>query len=57
MIEIDLDKSKKYLLACSSGPDSMALFYLLVKNGYDFACAIVNYHIRKESDEEVASLV
>ena len=57
MIHLNLDKEKKYLLACSFGPDSMALFHLLVKNKYNFACAIVNYHLREESDDEVEGLV
>lgn len=57
MIQLKLDKTKKYLLACSYGPDSMALFYLLKKDGYNFDCAIVNYHLRKESSEEVNGLL
>ena len=57
MIQLNLDKNKKYLLACSFGPDSMALFYLLQSQGYKFDCAIVNYHLRKESDSEVEGLV
>ena len=57
MIKLNLDKNKKYLLACSFGPDSMALFHLLQENGYIFDCAIVNYHLRKESDFEVESLI
>lgn len=51
-----LDKDKKYLLACSFGPDSMAAFYLLLQGGYNFEVAIVNYHLRIESDEEVLGL-
>lgn len=57
MIKINLDKKKKYLLACSFGPDSMALFHLLRVNGYNFDCAIVNYHLRNESNFEVDQLV
>lgn len=56
MIHLNLDKEKRYLLACSFGPDSMALFHLLIKNKYNFACAIVNYHLRDESDSEVINL-
>lgn len=55
-MHLNLDKEKRYLLACSFGPDSMALFHLLVKNKYNFACAIVNYHLRDESDSEVINL-
>lgn len=57
MNQLKLDKKKNYLLACSYGPDSMALFYLLKSQGYKFDCAIVNYHLREESDKEVADLL
>ena len=57
MNRLTLDKKHKYLLACSYGPDSMALFHLLVSEGYDFDCAIVNYHLRKESDFEMNGLI
>ena len=57
MSKLKLDKSKKYLLACSFGPDSMALFHMLQIEGYNFDCAIVNYHLRKESDSEVDGLL
>ena len=56
MNRFNLEKNKNYLLACSYGPDSMALFYLLKEKGYKFECAIVNYHLRKESDSEVEGL-
>jgi len=56
MTSLNLEKNKKYLLACSFGPDSMALFHLLVRNKYNFACAIVNYHLREESNSEVFEL-
>ena len=52
----DLDKNKKYLLACSYGPDSMALFYLLLQQGYKFDVSIINYHLREESSNEVKGL-
>lgn len=57
MIKLNLDKKLNYLLACSYGPDSMSLFCLLKSQGYSFDCAIVNYHLRKESDEEVKNLI
>lgn len=53
---LDLDKNKKYLLACSYGPDSMALFAVLIKEKYSFGVAHVNYHLRKESDDEEKGL-
>ena len=57
MNKLNLDKNLKYLLACSFGPDSMALFNMLVKEGFNFDAAIVNYHLRKESDSEVKGLL
>ena len=53
---LNLDINKKYLLACSFGPDSMALFHILLENGYHFDVAHVNYHLRKESNEEQTRL-
>lgn len=52
MLKINLDKNKKYILACSYGPDSMALFDLLLKNNYDFVVCFLNYKTRLESDIE-----
>lgn len=49
---LNLDKNKKYLLACSYGPDSMALFHMLLNEGYYFEVAHVNYHFREESNLE-----
>ena len=57
MNDLSLEKSKRYLLACSFGPDSMALFYMLANQGYSFDCAIVNYHLREESNSEVEGLI
>lgn len=54
---LTLDKNKKYLLACSYGPDSMALFFMLKNEGYIFDAALVNYHLRKESDDEMNRFV
>ena len=53
---LSLDKNQKYLLACSHGPDSMALFYILKEEGYKFAVAHVNYHLREESNLEQEQL-
>lgn len=47
---------KKYLLACSFGPDSMALFRMLLDEGYVFDVAHVNYHLREESNQEEFNL-
>lgn len=48
-VMLNLDKNSYYLLACSYGPDSMALFNMLLEEGYKFDVAFVNYHLRKES--------
>lgn len=42
------------LLAFSGGGDSTALFFLLLEHSIVFDIAIVNYHTRPQSDEEVA---
>jgi len=55
-MRINLDKNKKYLLACSFGPDSMALFTILLINNFNFEVAHINYHMRQESDQESAQL-
>jgi len=41
------------LLAFSGGVDSSALFFWLLEKNIDFDIAIVNYHTRETSDEEV----
>ncbi|OQC10996.1 MAG: tRNA(Ile)-lysidine synthase [Tenericutes bacterium ADurb.Bin087] len=51
-MQINLNLEHKYLLACSYGPDSMALFSLLLTNGYNFAVAHVNYGLRGEESEK-----
>ena len=43
---------KTYLLACSYGPDSMALFDKLYKAKVKFVVCFVNYHKRKEAEQE-----
>lgn len=52
-----LEKNKLYLLACSYGPDSMALFHMLLKGGFRFIVVHVNYQMRGEhSDQEAKDL-
>ena len=48
-------KSGRNLLAFSHGVDSTALFYLLDEAGVKFDIAIVNYNVRAQSKDEVAS--
>jgi len=55
-MKLNLDKDKKYLLACSYGPDSMCLFDLLLRGEYNFSVANVNYNLREESKQESADL-
>lgn len=45
-------KEKKYLVAVSGGPDSMALLSMLLNQGYKVVVAHVNYHTRQESNLE-----
>ena len=54
---INLDKNKTYLLACSFGPDSMALFDMLIKANVKFSAALVNYHLRPESNNEMDGFI
>ena len=51
-----LSKKEKYLLTCSYGPDSMALFYYLLNKDIDFEVAHVNYHILDQADNDEAGI-
>ena len=42
----------KLVIACSGGPDSMALFELCQREGISLVCAHVNYHHRKTADRD-----
>jgi len=53
---MELDKKLKYLVACSYGPDSMALLTMCIQQGFSVQVAHVNYHKRDESDFEENSL-
>ncbi|WP_298956060.1 tRNA lysidine(34) synthetase TilS [uncultured Campylobacter sp.] len=48
-------KSGRNLLAFSHGVDSTALFYLLDEAGVKFDLAIVDYNVRTQSKDEIAS--
>lgn len=56
-IDYPINKNKKYILACSFGPDSMALFNMLLKLQCKFIVAFVNYHQRSESDDEQKKII
>ena len=43
----------KNLLGFSGGPDSVALFFLLLNAGIPFDIAIIDYQVREQSKEEV----
>ena len=55
-MNFNLDKEFKYVVACSFGPDSMALLDMLQKEGYQIVVAHVNYHKRNESNSEEKAL-
>ena len=55
-INLNLDKSKKYVVACSFGPDSMALLALAIEKGLKIVVAHVNYRKRKAAVFEQKSL-
>lgn len=56
-MSLNLEHNAHYLLACSYGPDSMALLDMLKKEGYNFSIAMVNYNLRKESTKERDDLI
>lgn len=47
-------KDGKWLIGVSGGPDSMALLHMCYESGMDIVVAHVNYHVRKEAEEEEA---
>lgn len=53
---MNLDKTKKYVVACSFGPDSMYLVNFCLEKKLDFVVAHVNYHRRPESNSEEEKL-
>ncbi len=54
MLNHDLLKSGKNLLAFSAGIDSSALFFMLIENKIPFDIALVNYRTRVNSNKEEA---
>jgi len=50
------DKNEKYLLACSGGVDSIALFHLLIEKNIKFDVITINYNFREQSKEEVKNI-
>ena len=57
MFNYPFNKERTYLLACSFGPDSMALLHLLMNNCQKkLVCAHINHNVRKASMEEASYL-
>lgn len=56
-ITTSLNKNEKYILTCSYGPDSMALFRYLLDENFDFEVAHVNYHILDQANEDCKKIV
>ena len=50
LIDLLLDKNRKYLVGVSGGVDSMALLDMLVKKAYNVFVVHYNYHFREDSD-------
>ena len=55
-IKLNLEKDKKYVVACSFGPDSMALLDSAIKNGLQVVVAHVNYRKREAAINEQEAL-
>ena len=51
-ILLNLENSKKYVVACSFGPDSMALLFSAIKQNLNVVVAHVNYRKRDISQFE-----
>lgn len=51
-MQTNLTNNEKYLLACSYGPDSMALFHMLLEENIYFEVVHVNYHILEQADDD-----
>ena len=56
-INLSLDKTKKYVVACSFGPDSMALLDAAIKENLNIVVAHVNYRKREAAQTEQKELV
>lgn len=55
-IKLCLNREKKYVVACSFGPDSMALLDAAIKEKLNIVVVHVNYRKRKESQSEQDNL-
>ena len=55
-INLNLNKNKKYVVACSYGPDSMALLHAVLQEKLNVVVAHVNYRKREASQAEQDNL-
>ncbi len=51
-MNLNLKHNRKYLIACSGGPDSMLLIHLMHKNNYDIIVCHVNYQKRETANRD-----
>lgn len=56
MLDIHIDPSATYLVACTYGPDSMALLDKLEKEKLNLIVCCINYHVFASSDEDAKAL-
>ena len=56
-LKLSIDKNKKYVVACSFGPDSMALLFAAIQENLNIVVAHVNYRKREASVFEQKSLM
>ena len=49
---LNISQDDYVIVACSGGPDSMLLLYVLNSLNYKCVCAHVNHNLREESKEE-----
>lgn len=56
MLDFKFDPKATYLIACTYGPDSMALLDMVQKKGGKPIVCCINYHLFATSNEDAASL-
>lgn len=49
---LNISAEEPVIVACSGGPDSMYLLYVLKSLGLNVVCAHVNHNVRVESVDE-----
>lgn len=56
MFSYKFNLDRKYLIACSYGPDSMALLHMIMAQGIKPIVCHVDYHVRSEAEQEEKDL-